>query len=194
MKYFRIVDPKGHHGMIYKEGYNEDILPFNPSGSCKPGGLYFSREDIFAFCYCGEDVYEVEPIGEIYEEEGSPKKFKAHALNLKYFGKINDMKVVKYLVENGADIHADEDYALRWSALNGHLEVVKYLVEIGADIYARDNYALKYSAINGHLDIVKYLVENGADIHVDNCPLRLSAENYHYKVMKYLKEQINKIS
>jgi ankyrin repeat protein len=36
---------------------------------------------------------------------------------------------VKYLVEQGADIHADDDRALIWTANNGHLEVVKYLVE-----------------------------------------------------------------
>lgn len=39
--------------------------------------------------------------------------------------------VVKYLVEHGADVHAKDDYALRWSARNDHLEVVKCLVEHG---------------------------------------------------------------
>jgi ankyrin repeat protein len=42
--------------------------------------------------------------------------------------------VVRYLVEQGANIHAHNDYALRWSAQNGHLEVVHYLIDQGADI------------------------------------------------------------
>jgi hypothetical protein len=36
---------------------------------------------------------------------------------------------VKYLIENGADIHADDDYALVFAVSYGHLDVVKYLIE-----------------------------------------------------------------
>ena len=41
-------------------------------------------------------------------------------------------------LKNGADIHADNDDALRWASKNGHLEVVKYLVENGANIHAHE--------------------------------------------------------
>jgi Ankyrin repeat. len=41
--------------------------------------------------------------------------------------------VVKHLVENGADIHEEDDYALYWASAYGHLEVVKYLVENGGN-------------------------------------------------------------
>jgi len=188
-KYFKVVNPKGHHGMTYKEGYNEDILPFNPNGECEPGGLYFASEDIFAFLDYGEDVYEVEPIGEIYEESRFPKKYKAHSLNMKYLGKTSDLEVVKYLVKHSADIHAQVDYALRISALNGHFDVVKYFVEHGANIHVLDNYALRYSAYNGHLDVVKYLIERGANIHAeDNYALRWSAEKGYLDIVKYLVE------
>jgi hypothetical protein len=43
--------------------------------------------------------------------------------------------VVKYLVEQGANIHSDGDYAARKSAVNGHLKVFKYLVGQGANIH-----------------------------------------------------------
>lgn len=36
--------------------------------------------------------------------------------------------------QNGADIHANDETALETSGLNGHLEIVKYLIENGADI------------------------------------------------------------
>ena len=43
--------------------------------------------------------------------------------------------MVKYLVENGADIHVNNDKALFHASRNNeHLEIVKYLVENGADI------------------------------------------------------------
>ena len=187
MKYYKIVNPDGHRGLVYKEGLNVDPKPFKPYGNCEPGGIYFSREDIFAFLDYGTELYEVEPVGEVYENPGSPKKWKAHSVNLKYIGKVLDN--IKFLVENGANIHADDDFALRWSSENGHLEVVKYLVENGADIQAEDNIALRLSAENGHLEVVKYLVEQGADIHSDDdFALRWSAENGRLEVVKYLVE------
>ena len=83
MKFYKVVDPAGHHGLIYHEGLNIDPLTFNPSGDCEPGGIYFSREDIFAFLNYGSLIYEVTPVGEIYENPGEPKKFKAHEVELK---------------------------------------------------------------------------------------------------------------
>jgi ankyrin repeat protein len=65
--------------------------------------------------------------------------------------------VVRYLVSQGAAIHANDDEALRWSANNGHLEIVCYLVEQGANIHAQNDYALRWSAINGHLEVVQQL-------------------------------------
>ena len=45
----------------------------------------------------------------------------------------NDLEKVKYLPEQGADLHAKNDWALQYAAKNGHLEVVKYLLEQEAD-------------------------------------------------------------
>jgi len=188
-KYFKVVNPVGHHGMKYKEGYNEDIISFNPSGNCLPGGLYFTCEDIFAFWHFGSDVYEVEPIGEIYEELGSPRKFKTHALNMKNLGKTWDVEVIKYLVEHGANIHVCDNWLLKQASTRGYLNVIKYLVENGVDIHVENDCALRYSAQNGHLEIVKYLIKNGADIHAQNdYSLRYSAENGYFQIVKSLVE------
>ena len=103
--------------------------------------------------------------------------------------KHGDLEKVKELVENGADIHAQDDHALCWSANNGQLDVVKYLVENGADIHAYNDDALRLSAEKSNIDLVKYLVENGANIHADNdYALRLSALHGHLNVVKYLVE------
>ena len=45
---------------------------------------------------------------------------------------------------------------IRFSGL-GHLEIVKYLVAQGADVRAKDDYALCWAASNGHLEVAKYL-------------------------------------
>jgi hypothetical protein len=164
MKYYKIVNPKGHQRIKYKEGRNIDPLPFNPSGSCSSGGIYFSREDILAFVSYGTDVYEVTPIGEIYENPGTPKKWKAHAVDLKYVGKISDGKTVKMLVDAGADVHANDDFALRYAAENGLTAIVKVLLDAGADVHACNNYALCWAAAEkGHTEIVKMLIDAGAE-------------------------------
>src|SRR3989344_4836464 len=98
------------------------------------------------------------------------------------------------LLEHGADIHANNDLALRSSAQNGHLPVVQFLLEQGADIHADNDLALRWSACYGHLSVVQFLLEQGADIHAKNdCALRWSAENRHLAIVQYLLEHGAKI-
>lgn len=165
MKYFKVVDPRGHNGLVYKKGYNEDPLPFNLSGDCEAGGIYFASKDIFHFWGYGTKVYEVKPVGDIYENPGHPKKYKAHAVNLKYIGKISDVKTVKYLIESGADINKGGSWALQTAAEHGHLDVVRFLAEHGVDIHDDEDRALCVAYYCGHLGVAKYLVENGANLH-----------------------------
>jgi hypothetical protein len=44
------------------------------------------------------------------------------------YAKLRDLINIKLLLEQGANIHFDNDYALKWSAERGYLEIVKYLV------------------------------------------------------------------
>ena len=91
------------------------------------------------------------------------------------------LKTIKYLHENGADITADNNYAIEWTSRNGHLEVVKYLHENGADI-TENKYAIDWASHNGHLEVVKYLHANGAVISV----IKWACINGHLDVVKYL--------
>ncbi|WP_054849042.1 ankyrin repeat domain-containing protein [Vulcanisaeta sp. JCM 14467] len=88
---------------------------------------------------------------------------------------------------------------LHYAVLGNRLDIVKYLIENGADINARDNTGktpLHFAAKNGYLDIVKYLIENKADINVkDNIgktPLDYAEENGHKNVANYLRKIMKK--
>ena len=70
-------------------------------------------------------------------------------------------------MSQGANIHAQEEHALIYSAEKGHINVVKFLVELGANIHAQEEHALISSSANGHLNVVKFLVSQGANIHAD---------------------------
>jgi ankyrin repeat protein len=54
--------------------------------------------------------------------------------------------------------HKFLNHALIQATRDCNLAQVKYLIENGADIHAENNEALKYSVYNGHSDIVHYLI------------------------------------
>ena len=125
----------------------------------------------------------------------SSRRFKLDNKRLIEASRKGNLTKVKQLIENGADIHAKDDQALRLSAFNGHLDVVKYLVENGADVHASDNayyIALHISALRGHLNVVKYLVENGTNINTRNIThnnvLHISVKYRHLEIVESLVE------
>ena len=46
----------------------------------------------------------------------------------------NVLEIVSFLIDNGADVHANRDAPLCWAAKNGYTEIVKMLISAGADI------------------------------------------------------------
>ena len=101
--------------------------------------------------------------------------------------KSGSLKIVKYLVLLGANIHENHDYAIQLASINGHLEVVKFLVSLGADIHETNDLAVRWASEHGHLEVVKFLVESGANIHAkDDYAVLWASKNYHSEVVKYL--------
>jgi len=203
--------------MVYKEGLNTDPLPFNPKGDCEPGGIYFSREDILAFMEYGEDLYEVEPFGEVYENPYDPKKWKAHEVKLKYIGKSSDPVVIQMLLDDGARIDAGYGDALSSAVGSGSLEVTKLLLARGADYTIRalaqaawhgqleavevlldagvnpsSNFseALENAALNHHISTVKLLLERGADVSEIISLKELLSDKGHSRVIQLLEEAL----
>ena len=77
--------------------------------------------------------------------------------NLLKIGSIaGELNLVKISLKKGANIHTQDDYALRWASCNGQLEVVKLLIKEGANIHDE---ALKYPRYYGHLEVVEFLIE-----------------------------------
>jgi len=98
---------------------------------------------------------------------------------------------VEYLLNRGADVHAENDWALRSASYNGHVEVVKLLLNAGADVHARADYALRWASGNGHVEVVKLLLNAGADVHAsDDLALRWASGNGRTEIVKLLKDHI----
>jgi ankyrin repeat protein len=92
-------------------------------------------------------------------------EFSINSLNLSYHSR--DIESVKRLIENGFDIHTENELMLRIAVGKGRVEIVKFLLEHGAD--ARVNSSTLASACYfRETAIVKLLLEYGADVHANN--------------------------
>lgn len=116
--------------------------------------------------------------------------------------------LTKYFLDQGADIHYNEDEALELASENNHLPVVDLLLDRGADIthvsipdkslpiielflshnirVAEDS-ALMHASEHGHLDKANFLLEHKANVHaLDDRALKLAIIGSHYGMIKLL--------
>lgn len=141
-----------------KEIYNNDPLTIRTAVRyMMESRESLSEEDTFAFLNCRK-------------EEDPDKKLILAA-------KMGALSVVKYFLDRGADIHAEDEALFRASAY-GHSHIVEFLLDHKADIHANNDYALKLASENGLLSIVKLLLDRGANTHVDNECALISASAY----------------
>jgi ankyrin repeat protein len=135
------------------------------------------------------DIFNIENLEDLYESFQSGSVLDKLSQELINAAKNGDLENVKVLLENGADVHAENDDALLWASSNGHVEVVKLLLENGADPHAKNDAALRWASEYGRVEIVKLLLENGANPHAENDEaLRGASSNGHTEVVQLLLE------
>lgn len=74
------------------------------------------------------------------------------------------LDMVRLTLSSGADIHFDDDLALRSAAFTGNFETLKCLLESGANAQAAGNEALLYAAKRKEGHAVGLLLSKGASI------------------------------
>ena len=141
-------------------------------------------------CYFCNGKKEIDWVENIFGVDGFQSRINNDLINS---SKDGHLEVVKYLIKNGANVHAMNDKALICASNNGHLEIVKYLIKNGANVHADNDYALRYASNNGHLEIVKYLIKNGANVHAMNdLSLGWASKNGYLEIVKYLESIIKR--
>ena len=108
----------------------------------------------------------------------------------------NNIKIVKYLHEQGADINVMDDKKNNLLMMSIFLkldDISSYLIVNGIDFTLKNKYnetAMHFCAMHGNLYIMKMLYERGADINVTNIrshtPLIVSCGNKHTMCVKFL--------
>jgi ankyrin repeat protein len=106
----------------------------------------------------------------------------------------NDVGMVKYLLEKGADI--GNGTPLLQAVAKDNLEMAKLLIKNGADVSSPEGVPLALAARSGDLALVKLLVANGAEVNViphaylmapDGMPALIEAvRGKHLEVAKWL--------
>jgi ankyrin repeat protein len=108
-----------------------------------------------------------------------------------------NMRVVKLLLEKGADLDSEDKHGqtpLLLASRKGNVEVVKLLLEKGANVESKDDSGwtplLLAAAGKGNGEVVKLLLEKGADIEsrdvLDRTPLSQAAEGGDEETVKLL--------
>jgi len=70
-----------------------------------------------------------------------------------------DLEIIKFLINNGADIHYNNEYALEVNIKNNRIDIVKYLLDLYKNIdNLLINLLVKLSSDNSHLEIFKFLI------------------------------------
>ena len=98
---------------------------------------------------------------------------------------------MQLLLAHGADLHANDDEALRVASLGGHLDLVSELLSAGAHVDASAGEPLRHAARHGHVGVSRALLRAGADPNVGQGePLRLAATHGHMQVVEMLLQEV----
>ena len=117
-----------------------------------------------------------------------------------YAAREGHIEVVRLLLADGADIHAQDAYygrtVLAWAAWAGQMEVVRLLLDNGADIHTRTNEgttALVLAVLEGHVEVARILVEQwvaegdvDARYDDDTTVLMWAARAGHVEMVRFL--------
>lgn len=106
---------------------------------------------------------------------------------LMYAAYRGDHKIVRFLLENGANYARDNNISVCLAAASGHLKTVKLLVEYGADVTVRNNYPICKAIYWRRYRVVKYLLNlNVYPTEVIRAIVEHSPGNYKGKLERLL--------
>ena len=100
------------------------------------------------------------------------------------------LKMVEFLLKNGADVDAVGQYgytALHWAARNGYNDITKALIKNNSNVSAISVWKrtpLHIATLNNYFNVIQTLIQNGADLHaldindMDALDLAVMKNNY----------------
>ena len=103
--------------------------------------------------------------------------------------KIGDIALMQDALDNGADIHDQDNCALQWACHNGHYDATEFLLINGAQPNADGGKPLKWAAEKGYESIVRLLLLHGADFQTLSADMK---EKYAHSYEQSRLDQVEK--
>ena len=102
-----------------------------------------------------------------------------------------DLAMLRLLIARGANIRANEDFALRRASTRGWTEAVRLLLDNHADVHAKNDEALILAARHNRVETVKLLFERQANINArqlggQDTVLMVASRHGHQEVVELL--------
>lgn len=133
------------------------------------------------------------------------KKGNVNAILLDAVGNIDNLGIVKYLIDKGADVNylrqnawgREATVLMEAVSVSNNLGIVKYLIDKGADLNSKDSsgktvlfYEVQFN-IEEKLDDIKYLIEKGANVNaIDSSGysviMNIESHNFSLEIFEYL--------
>ena len=89
----------------------------------------------------------------------------------------NNLPTIKFLVQRGSQINADDGGPLLMSICSNRYSYVNFLVENGVDVNMDNGAALRRAIEDRYANIIDLLLDHGADVLFLNCETNASLEN-----------------
>ncbi|MCK9596216.1 ankyrin repeat domain-containing protein [Candidatus Pacearchaeota archaeon] len=111
-------------------------------------------------------------------------------MNLYVAIKKNDLQnVKKYLKEENENNY---NLILRYAILYGNLGIIKYLIENGANIHTSIDYPLRHAAKRGYFDVVKYLISCYSDIELKTLLFEVDNFYVKFLILEFFQKKFSK--
>lgn len=152
------ADPKGEGAMeiAVKVGITRTIKYLLDHGG---GTKKIINEGLLTACYEGHL-----PAAKLFLKYGANIHYENESPLIVAFTLAHNWdKLFKFLLRNGANIGADQNYLLRVYAEEGNIDKVKKLISLGADVNANKGIALKAAIDNNRVETVQYLISIGGN-------------------------------
>jgi len=147
---------------------------------------------IFDFLYVGYFLQEIIVPDNILviEDNAQLHEFSATDIIVSLVQDLRDINTWNWLISNKINIHASDDYTLRFFSSKEHTEIIQFLIKHNANIHSCNDEALQIACINNKLENVKILINAGANTNrINTYTKRLMINNKCFEVINFLLEK-----
>uniref|UniRef100_A0A6C0E5U3 Uncharacterized protein n=1 Tax=viral metagenome TaxID=1070528 RepID=A0A6C0E5U3_9ZZZZ len=179
-----IRSDKCHNGFTYKIGLNILDKPFEPKGSCVPGGLYYTNIDNIPDYYGYGELLVTVRIPDDAQVVQDPcihsKKWRTDKIILCEEYPLFDPETIKKFNLKITPNYIDS------ASMYGHIDVLEWLKNSELQL-AYSNYAMDLASEFGHINVLEWWKNSGLQLEYSMSVMDCASGNGHINVLEWWK-------